>query len=496
MGKLCVIGIDGMDYHLVEKWRKVLPNLWKLQSEGFGSVLESIFPPDSIPAWITIYTGLDPSNHGIIEKIDYFGKNYKNFKVDTGVFRGKTFWDIAGQFKKKVCIINPFMAYPIWPVNGVMVGGPVFISGDNQAYPNTILNKYNLPSLGGIVDFPTIGTLKNFIDKTRKNTIAQADFGLQMLRDFPCDLYFIAFLTLDRIMHFLWRYCDEEDPTFPGKNEYQNTIIEFYKLFDQIIGRFSKVIEKDSVLMIISDHGHGRGCVKNVNLNEFLRQTGFLYTKVNKNKYLDKRYFIEKIKTIALNTLYALNLEDYVYKIAKYIPKKKELKTSSFIIERQKTLAYVPEFAGMGPFGGVCINKQRLKDKNLEYELFREKLIKELADIIDSKNGVRIAKWVCKRDVLFGGEYIEKLPDIIFELQPEYGVNWTLYSPIVTNSYLHKKISGKHTKNGVIFVGNCKKRINRNKISLVDITPTILDILDIDFVNHYSNKLNGKSIFK
>ena len=32
--------------------------------------LESVVPADSIPSWTTIYTGLNPAEHGVLESID------------------------------------------------------------------------------------------------------------------------------------------------------------------------------------------------------------------------------------------------------------------------------------------------------------------------------------------------------------------------------------------------------------------------------------------
>ncbi|MCP4761580.1 MAG: hypothetical protein GY870_07345 [archaeon] len=34
-------------------------------------MLKSISPPDSIPAWITIFTGKSPAEHGVLDSIDY-----------------------------------------------------------------------------------------------------------------------------------------------------------------------------------------------------------------------------------------------------------------------------------------------------------------------------------------------------------------------------------------------------------------------------------------
>ena len=57
--------------------------------------LRSVFPADTTPAWSTIYTGLDPSEHGIINFVNVGAKQnaYKPLTFDDSAFKGRTFWD-------------------------------------------------------------------------------------------------------------------------------------------------------------------------------------------------------------------------------------------------------------------------------------------------------------------------------------------------------------------------------------------------------------------
>jgi len=298
--RIVIIGIDGMDPDLVSKWENNLPNLRKFQRFK----VDSVFPPDSISAWATIFTGLNPAQHGLLHSIDYLDRRVKGFSVDTGIFKGRTFWDVASKAGKKVSIINPFLAYPVWNVNGIMVSGPVFGSGEIDAFPRSILKRYKIPPLGGIVDLPTKKTLGNFCGKTRKSTLDLAEFGIKLLKENDWSLYFITFFTLDRIQHFFWRYCDQEDPTYPGKNCYQYVIKDFYRLFDGIIGKFISLIDKNTTLIVLSDHGHGRRCTKSLNLNEVLRRKGHLVSEVERLMFLHPKYWVEKAKTKYLNFVY------------------------------------------------------------------------------------------------------------------------------------------------------------------------------------------------
>lgn len=190
MSKIALIGIDGLDPYLLNKWRDSLPNISELYNDINDIILESTFPPDSICAWASIYTGENPAEHGLVESIDYLSGKKLNKDKRSTYFQGKTFWDIAGKRGKSVCIINPFLAYPAWQVNGIMVSGPVFEGGETQVYPDNILHDYDFPPLGGMVDFPEEKALGDFISQARDLTERLADVSLKIYEDHNSDLFF------------------------------------------------------------------------------------------------------------------------------------------------------------------------------------------------------------------------------------------------------------------------------------------------------------------
>ena len=67
--RVIVLGIDGLDYGLLERFMVEgrLPNFARLAGEGDFAPLETIMPPLSPVAWSTFITGLDPGGHGIFD---------------------------------------------------------------------------------------------------------------------------------------------------------------------------------------------------------------------------------------------------------------------------------------------------------------------------------------------------------------------------------------------------------------------------------------------
>ena len=158
-----MIILDGFDYTYIEKNLDKFHFFKNLYDNKKLCPLESVVPADSIPSWTTIYTGLNPAEHGVLESIDYL--DFKNkVKGDYSVIQGHSFWDVLSEEGKKVFIFNPFMAYPAWSVNGLMICGPVFEGGDVSTNRPDLVDMETMPSIGGMVDHPTDKEMPKFFE--------------------------------------------------------------------------------------------------------------------------------------------------------------------------------------------------------------------------------------------------------------------------------------------------------------------------------------------
>lgn len=226
--KTIMVILDGLDYEYIKKNLKQFPFYKKLYENKKLCPLESVVPADSIPSWTTIYTGLNPAEHGVLESIDYL--DFKNkIKGDYSVIQGHSFWDVLSKEGKKVFIFNPFMAYPAWDVNGLMICGPVFEGGGVSTNRPDLVDMKSMPSIGGMVDHPTDKEMSRFFQETMELSQKQFDTFHKYFQKDVYDFAFLGVTTPDRMQHFLWRYTDPGDRTYPGKNKLQNAILEMYQ---------------------------------------------------------------------------------------------------------------------------------------------------------------------------------------------------------------------------------------------------------------------------
>ena len=161
------------------------------QSPTFTS--KSVFPVDTIPAWVSIYTGLFPVNHGLLYVYDIFDPHLSDLaKLDLTKFKGKTFWDYAGQEGCEVALVMPHLAYPAWSVNGIMISRSPFeqridwlrTTRDISVYPEWIRERYALPDTLADVwgQFPGKKHLREWIALGSDVIDKEKNIGLQLFR--------------------------------------------------------------------------------------------------------------------------------------------------------------------------------------------------------------------------------------------------------------------------------------------------------------------------
>jgi len=489
-----VLGIDALDPHLLSAFKQELPNFRRLMETSPQVTLRSIFPPDTIPAWVSIYTGMNPAKHGVLWVADVFGSSWKLLDdIDSSVFRGKTFWDLASNSGKQVCVVSPQLTYPPWPVNGVFVGKSV--DHHYATYPAPIYDQYRIDRLGHFKgEHPGPRHLDRFAAEARKVTRIEGEIALDLAREQEWDLFFAYFGWLDLVKHFMWRYYDHSDPTYPGRTQYENTICAFYKLCDGIVGEFIRQYP-DATVIVLSDHGHGMRPPKTINLNEYLRRKGFL--RSGTGAYAVKPYVTENLKRVLLDFACRYELDYYLVKLATRAPfissKSKGMYTSKSNIGSDGTLAFLSTFIGPKsyPHGGIEINKEAVQNSGKDYEHIRSSIIDALL-ALELDTGERPVLWAMKREQVYEGPYLSKYPDILFELMPQYGVYWGIYCPLVGRAYEHNLAPGGHKKDAVFLMSNCERQLARSTMSLMDVAPTILDLLGV----RVEQSFDGSSIFQ
>lgn len=457
--RVFIIGIDGLETSILDQYIDILPNFKKIQKNGVLEKVSSVFPADSVPAWITIYTGLNPAVHGIIrgkdyiESVDDFEKR-NNFKLE-----GTAFWDKLGSLNQKCLVLNPYLAYPSWPINGTMISGPAFVEGKISKHPvdtecdNSVYGGYKAIGRVSELQESMTGAL-NDIEKLWE------EFYLHFNKD-DSNLSFVLFTTLDRIQHYTWRFYDKNDPLFENNPSLSKFIPDALTLLDSRIGELMDKMTPEDHLIIISDHGFGPRPYKLINFNELLRQHGLL--KLNMGRDSIEVKFKQRIRNITVKALSKLKVLDtvaFILRKTKYFSKYKK---SDFLIDKVNSVCYIDEkFCGKKPYCGFNFG-EIVKNSSKEEQ---SAVLEKLREIIHATPDIPDPKWMKFNYEVYKGQYSDRFPDICMEMPKEYGVEFDLFGQLLTESVTHFKISGGHYDAGTFGYYNTEGR--KAKISSLE----------------------------
>ena len=452
--KLLVIGLDCAVPNLVfEQFIDALPNLKRLINNGISAPMRSSDPPITIPAWMIMSTGVDAGFLGLYGFRHRKNNSYTDIWIaNTQKVKMQKIWDLLSDFGLKSCLVGIPPTYPIKRMEGWTVSG--FITPDNTkeyTYPrdlkleiNSLVKDYMFD-----VEFRTDKKDKLIIDlnemtKKRHNVIKY------LLKEKSWDFFMFVEIGLDRIQHAFWKFFDENHVRYtPGK--YSDVIFNYYKLLDKQIGEILKLIDKDTYVLVVSDHG-GKPMTGCFCINEWLIKEGYLVLR----NYPDKMTSLEDCD-----------------------------------VNWKKTKAW----GWGGYYARVFFNLKGREAEGIidsdDLETEKKNLIEKLMKIKDPNGKIMDNKIYEPKDLykLVKGDP----PDLMVYFDD---LSWRSAGTIGHNKmYLEENDTGPddmvHDYNGIFIFydpkNEQKKRLNT--ISILDVAPTILKLFDIDIPGYMRGKI-------
>ena len=281
--KVIVIGLDCATPELVfDLWGDRLPNLRRVMANGVFGSLESATPPITVPAWMCMMTGQDPGTLGI-----YGFRNRKDHSYDGLNFASSrlvlapTLWDALATHGKKSVALGVPLTYPPKPINGCLVSD--FLAPDTQAnytYPPELKEEIREVVGEWIFDTREFRTedkeklLGEIYDMTRQ----RFKLAKHLLTTKPWDFFMMVEMGPDRIHHGFWRFFDPKHPKYVAGNPLEHAIRDYYVALDGEIGALIQLLDDDTRILIVSDHGAKR-MDGGVCFNDWLIRAGYLVLK-------------------------------------------------------------------------------------------------------------------------------------------------------------------------------------------------------------------------
>jgi predicted AlkP superfamily phosphohydrolase/phosphomutase len=347
--------------------------------------------------------------------------------------------EVRPQFKLYISPINIDPANPALPISTPghyaeeleKKFGPFFTKGlpaDTKALEN------------GVLDEAEFLEQDDMILRERENI-----FDYELSR-FDSGLLFYYVSSTDQRQHMFWRLLDENHPEYDPKlaSRYGKTIENIYVEADKFLDRALQRIDKDTLLLVMSDHGFNpfrRG----FNLNTWLLQNGY-----------------HKLRN----------------------PWKQE--ESSFFdnTDWSRTKAY-----GIG-LNGLYINQRGREREGIvnagadSANLVRE-LAQKLEQVVDPTTGEQAILHAFVAKDVYHGQQIENAPDIVLGFNRGYRISWGSPLGKFPKEVLEDntdKWSGDHMGAPEIIPGIlvANRKIRAESPALYDLTATILAVFGLE----------------
>lgn len=477
--KAMILGLDGATWNLLLPMMEhgKMRNLRRAMEMGSWGVLNSTLPPLSPVSWTSLATGKNPGKHGIVD----FTRLHQGRRVpvDSTSIDSLTVWEILSSHGKKVGVVNVPMTYPPRRVDGYMLTGMLTPRGAaDSAYPPQLKEEID-EVVGDYVADPYVreGQNEEFLDQILYWAEKKEKVCRYLLDAHDWDFFINVVRAPDLVQHYFYSVLDPHHPHFDerGARRYGAVLERIYEACDQIIGSRLDLLDGNTVLFVISDHGFGPAHAW-FEVSRFLIDIGLLSLKDGRGV---RGLIASKID---LSVLAKLDLLDFRHRlntssrIAAGQMLDKAFSTAS--IDWSQTKAYCCTSDGKG----IRVNLKGREPRGVvqpgeEYEQTRDRLRSELESLQDATTGLEIVSRVYLREECFSGPHLEDTPDLVFSLDPgPYIARGSLSARQVLQDTCPSDWNGVHQGDGILVVAGSSVRSGAKLLghSILDVAPTVL----------------------
>ncbi len=337
MSKLILIGISGASWPVIDVLLrdKKMPTLHKLIKSGVSANLQNINTDpwqtysvyreyikkvpcsgrhSDLAGWTTLATGAMPEKHRIFYSTQ---KDAKGIEIPISHRKRKkpAVWEILAQHNKKIGIIgwpgdwppHPLPYYNIPRISDILISSMeaksnhICISKQfnrtnlrcNLAYPSWLekdLRKIKYDSEIGELIIKVSPYIGNFAVRLAYDSLC-LEWSKYLLKRFPQpDFLAICLHEVHNLSHAFWDCLRIERSNFKGvihqrRRQKLGTIIEdYYQYIDRKINEVLRLVDTNSVIMVLSDHGmvRSRMTKKYLLMDKIYEMLGFLESRNGK----------------------------------------------------------------------------------------------------------------------------------------------------------------------------------------------------------------------
>ena len=485
--KLTVVGLDAATFDVIDPLVAAgdVPNLARLLGEGARGRLRSTTHPLTPNAWTTMTTGVNAGRHGIWDFSERDESGYRLRLVNGSDNRAPALWTrLAG---RRVGVVNVPFTWPAPDVDGFAIAGmDAWEREDGMTSPRELIAELQGEFGRLLTDHTFPLDASGAFDLAQVRAVCEQRVAIvdRLLSRYEPELLFVVFMAADHVHHLGW-------PEWEARGR-ESSVAEVYRILDSALGALLERVGDGNVL-VVSDHGGGslRGVV---NLNAWLAEQGYL-------AYGDARASAQH-RLFELRRRLPSGLR---YRAKQRLPGLRERAhraRAPEVVDWSRTRAF-----SYGIFGNIVVNLRGrecdgIVEPGAEYERVRDAIAAELLEL-RSPEGEQVVAAVHRREELYAGPQLEKIPDLIVEFR-DYawlgkgnltGRTPTIWDTIAPRAHPGATYAGSHRPDGIIVLAGPAARAGVELAAgIADVAPTALYLLGEPIPDDLEGRLLAEAI--
>ena len=473
--KLIVVGLDAATFDVIDPLVEAgdLPNLGGLLQRGARGTLRSTTHPLTPVAWTTMVSGVNAGKHGIWDFSERDAGGYALQVVNGSHSRAPALWARLSQAGRRVGIVNVPFTWPAPDVNGFALAGiDSAAREDGMTSPRGLVHEIQEQFGRLLLDhsFPVDSDGRLDLDLVRRASEQKVAIVEWLAERYDPELLFVVFMAADHVHHLAW-------PDWEARGR-ESTVAEAYRILDASLGRLLESVDDETNVLVVSDHGGGslHGVV---NLNAWLAEQGYLAYGENGNGGGAHKLFELRRKLP----------KEWRYSLKQRLPRLRERTyrlRAPTVVDWSRTRAFA-----YGIFGNIVLNVAGRERAGIvapgdEYERLRDELRERLLDL-RSPEGEPIVAAVHKREELYAGPELDKIPDLIVEFRDYAWLgkgNLTrrtapFEDAISIRAHPDQHYAGGHRAEGIFVLAGPDARVGAELAGagIADVAPTVMYLL-------------------
>ncbi len=287
--KLLLIGWDAADWKIIGPLiaKGLMPSLKKLIDNGVYGNMSTMNPPYSPMLWSSVATGKTPDKHGVLGFVEVVPGKKALRPVTANSRKARAIWNILHNQGLKSNVVGWWPSFPAEPINGVVVSDKFqkvspdpskpspLVKGtihpeklveelrDLRMFPFEVTKEHILPFIpqAALIDQKEPGNGLVPFSRILTQNVSVHNASTYLLRNSEWDFMAVYFDLIDHFCHSFMKYHPPKLPQISKEKYdlYKDVVTGAYRFQDMMLGRVLDLIDDDTTVIVMSDHGFESG---------------------------------------------------------------------------------------------------------------------------------------------------------------------------------------------------------------------------------------------